>query len=139
MAAERNIRSEKWYWPTIVDLPSAIAASNKGVWAAGTVAALTAVVASVSLWRSDSIAGVDAWGFIDAFLFGAIGIGIYWRSRICAVAGLVLFIIEKIFQLAAIGLGILGMGVAGFLIVLFLIGVKGTFAVHKLRSGTTSA
>ncbi|HJS51053.1 MAG TPA: hypothetical protein VJ781_04065 [Pyrinomonadaceae bacterium] len=126
--------NEKWYWPTIVDLPGAIAASNKGVWAAGIVAAITFIVATMSLLLGQAVGGFDPWSYIDAVLFGLIAWGTYRRSRICAVTGLVLFIIEKAFQLVAFGLGILGLGVAGFFVVLFVIGVKGTFAFHRLRS-----
>ncbi len=133
MAAEQNIQSEKWYWPTIVDLPSAIAASNKGVWAAGCVAVLTGLIALASILLPEKLAGLTLWSMLDAVVFGGIAIGIYRRSRICAVAALVLFILEKILQLAESGLGILGIGIAGFFIVLFLIGIKGTFAFHKLR------
>lgn len=101
--------------------------------AAGTVAVLTGLIATASLVLSEDVAGVGVWGFIDAALFGGIAFGIYLRNRVCAVAGLLLFIIEKILQLAAFGLGVIGIGIAGFFIVLFLIGVKGTFAFHTLR------
>lgn len=134
MAPEQKLKTGKWYWPATSDLPSAIAASNNGVWAAGTVSALTTVISAASLVLSEDVAGIGAWGFIDALVFGGIAFGIYRRSRFCAVAGLALFLIEKILQLAAFGLGILGLGVAGFFVVLFLIGIKGTFAFHSLKS-----
>lgn len=133
---QQETKREKWYWPTIVDLPGAIAASNKGVWAAGIVAVLTFMVATVSLFLDQDAIGINPWSYVDAVVFGLIAWGIHRRSRICAVAGLVLFAVEKIIQLATFGLGILGMGVAGFFLVLFVIGVKGTFAYHRLASHT---
>lgn len=94
---------------------------------------LTGLIALASILLPEKLAGLTLWSMLDAVVFGGIAIGIYRRSRICAVAALVLFILEKILQLAESGLGILGIGIAGFFIVLFLIGIKGTFAFHKLR------
>lgn len=110
MNDQKDLRKEKWYWPTIIDLSSAINASNKGVWASVIVVVITGVIAATSLVLAEHVAGVGVWGFIDAAVFGAIAFGIRRRSRICAVAGLVLFILEKILQLAAFGLGIRGIG-----------------------------
>ena len=55
---------EKWYWPTIVDLPSAMAASNKGVWAAGIVAALTFVAATAAFVMSKQVLGLDLSSYV---------------------------------------------------------------------------
>jgi hypothetical protein len=129
---------EKWYWPTISDLPDAVVASNKGVWAAGIVAGITFIITTLSLFLRQGVAGIDAWSYIDAIVFGLIAWGISRRSRICAVSGLVLFAIEKVIQLAKYGLGILGLAVAGFFIVLFVVGIKGTFAFHRLRSNANN-
>lgn len=134
MFREKNSRKEKWYWPTIVDLPSAVAASNKGVWAAGLVAVftiLTTVLRPILLGHDTEI---GAWPFLDAAIFGGLALGIYRRSRICAVTGLALFIVETILKSAVTGLGAIGSGIAGFFIVLFLIAVKGNFAFHSLKS-----
>jgi hypothetical protein len=112
---------EKWWWPPVNDLSEAVDASNKGVWAAGVVAAITFAILIFSQITSSSVVGVDAWAIVDVIFFGLIAWGIYRRSRICAVLGLFLFIVGKILQLAAFGLGLVGLGIAGFFVVLFLV------------------
>lgn len=116
-----------------MDLSEAINASNKGVWSAAIVAELTFALATISVLVSADLRGFSAWSYVDAVIFGLIAWGIYRRSRICSILGLLLFIVEKILQLAESGLGMIGMGIAGFFVVLFVIGIKGTFAYHKYK------
>jgi len=122
------------YWPTIVDLPTAIMASNQGVWAAIIVAVVTAFIASIALFTSSSIGEFDAFSYFDAIMFGIIAIGIRLRFRGFAVAGLVLFIIEKIFQFAQGSFSILGLFIAAFIFIMFVTGIRGTFAVHRFKN-----
>ena|SRR5688572_9120409 len=72
---------EKWYWPTIVDIPSAVTASNKGVWAAGFVAATSFVISTAASMLSREIGGFDGWTYIDAAIFALI------RGEFIAVIG----------------------------------------------------
>ena len=131
---EAKVKREKWYWPTIVDVQGAVDASDKGVWAALFIAAVTFVVSTASLFLAQRIGGYDAWSYIDAAAYGLIALGIRRRSRICAVVGPLLFIVDKILQHAAFGLGILGIAIAGFFVALFIVGIKGTFEYHRLKT-----
>lgn len=130
---EHSESREKWYWPTIVDRQGAIEASNKGVWASLFISVVTFILATASLIFSESFGGYDAWSLIDAAIYGLIAWGIHRRSRICAVAGPVLFVVDKVVQHAAFGLGMLGIAVAGFFVALFIVGIKGTFEYHRFK------
>lgn len=109
-------------------------ASNQGVWAAIIVAVVTAFIASIALFTSSSIGEFDAFSYFDAIMFGIIAIGIRLRFRGFAVAGLVLFIIEKIFQFAQGSFSILGLFIAAFIFIMFVTGIRGTFAVHRFKN-----
>ena len=127
-ADKRNV-----YWPAVTDLPAAISASDQGYWSAVGVAVLTGFSSAIALFRNSDLAGVNGWSFIDAAVFGMIAWRIRRRSRIFAVAGLCLFIAEKVLQAIVVGqFGIAGLFVSGFIILLFINGIRGTFAIHRL-------
>jgi len=69
--------------------------------------------------------------WIEVILFAAIGIGIYKLSRIAAVAGLVIYMTEKIFVLVQGGSLFSG----GFYLLIFVYafinGIRGTFAYQR--------
>jgi hypothetical protein len=75
--------------------------------------------------------GITSAALVDAVLFGAIAFGIFKHSRFAAVAGFVLYLIEKLYAISQ--QGVLAAGVLG---VVFLIGflnaIRGTFAYQKL-------
>lgn len=118
----------KGLWPDVADMESARAASRQGMWAAILVAVVTGLVASFGLL------GVDAWAFVDVAVFGAIAFGIYRLSRFAAVAGLLLFIIERVTMFSQT------MSSGGILAIVLLLafgnGARGSFAYHKLRKGS---
>lgn len=135
---EQPTPREKWYWPTIVDLPGAISASDKGFWAAAFVAGTTLIIATVSLILSREIVGFDAWSYIDALVWAIIAWAIRRRSRIGAVSALLLYLLDRVVHIAAFGSGgLLGFAVTGFLLAMFVIGIKGTFSYHTFKSETS--
>ena len=76
--------------------------------------------------------GITSAALLDAALFAAIAFGLYKHSRFAAVAGFVLYLIEKIYALVTTG-NILGVGVLGVVILFgFLNGMRGAFAYQKL-------
>lgn len=135
---ESEIKQVKWYWPTISDISGAIAASDQGVWGAVLVAAFTAMFATIALFTNSDIAFINAWAYIDAAAFGMIAWRIRRRSKFFAVAGLCLFIFEKAVQFSDFQINIPTLFMAGLFLVLFINGVRGTFAFHRLSGQIAS-
>ena len=124
-------KSTNVFWPKINDLPSASAASDLGFWAALAVALITAVFATIALVANTDILAINAWAYFDAVLFALIAWRIKRRSRAFAVAGLCLFIIEKIVQFSQPEVASSGAVMAVLFLLLFISGVRGTFAFHR--------
>jgi hypothetical protein len=80
---------------------------------------------------------VNGWAFVDAALFGVIAWGIYWMSRVAAIAGLGLYILEQVASVATTD-SKHGFGAITIIIILaFVNSVRGTFAYHRLRKAET--
>ena len=126
---------KSWYWPKISSVADAIEASNLGFWAAVFVAGLTAIFATLTLILKKDIVGVNPLAYIDAILFAVIAWRIRRRSRAFAVAGLCLFIVEKIVQFSTQP-RIVGSAsfMAAIITLLFINGVRGTFAFHRFSA-----
>ena len=58
-----------WYWPTIEDESSAEHATKAAVGVSGFIAAVTALIAILSMVYRKPILGLDAGGLIDAVIF----------------------------------------------------------------------
>jgi len=112
---------------------TAIAASNQGFWAAIVVAIFTFLWATVALFAKSSIAGIDASAYFDALIFGIIAVGIRYRNRGFAIAGLCLFLLEKIFMISAGVLWGPSLLIATFITLSFIHGIRGTIAIHRYR------
>lgn len=134
-----DTKSSNVFWSKVVDLPSAIAASDQGFWAAIAVAAITTVFATIALVTKTDIATINAWAYLDAILFGLIAWRIRRRSRAFAVAGLCLFVIEKAVQFAQPEVASSGAVMAVLFLLLFISGVRGTFAFHRLSRPDAAA
>jgi len=119
-----------WYWEDVSDLGGAEKAINGGFWAALIVACITALVVSLS-FAGVQLLGLNAWAFLDAAIFAMIAIGIKRKSRFAAVAGLCLYIVERIYMMQRGGASGIVMGILFTL--LFINAVRGTFAYHRLK------
>jgi len=119
-----------WYWEDVSDLGGAEKAINGGFWAALIVACITALVVSLS-FAGVQLFGLNAWAFLDAAIFAMIAIGIKRKSRFAAVAGLGLYIVERIYMMQRGGASGIVMGILFTL--LFINAVRGTFAYHRLK------
>jgi hypothetical protein len=118
-----------WFWPKVSDRKNAQFAINEAFCVAVALAAITAIFATVEVLR-DSTEGLDAEAFVSAIIFAGVGFGIYRKSRIAALSGLVLYLVGRGYAWAKVGPSF---GVIPVLITLaFLHGVRGTFAYHKL-------
>ena len=123
--------NRNFFWPEISDLPGAVKASDRGFVAAVWVAASTALVATIALLLKSHFLGITAWAYIDVVIFGIVAWRIKRRSPFFAVAGLVLFVIEKILQFThpqGTGAGIF---LAIVILFCFINGVRGTIAYRR--------
>jgi hypothetical protein len=127
------------FWPAISDLESAIRASDMGYGAAIVVAVLTAAFATYAAISGDAIASIDAWAYLDSVLFALIAWRIRRRSRAFAVIGLLLFVVEKMVQYSDGPPGTGGVIMALLIALYFVAGIRGTFAIHRIRSTSLSA
>ena len=130
----------RWYWPALGSVEEAVQASNQAMWAALFCAAVTAIFATISIFTSGSVAGIRPSAYVDALLFAGIAWGIRARSRVFAIAGLSLFVIEKAFQIATQPDSIrFGIFLAVILLLCFISGVRGNFAYHRYKATAVNA
>ena len=118
-----------WFWPKVSDRKNAQFAINEAFCVAVVLAVITAIFATVEV-LPDGTEGLDAEAFGSALIFAGVGFGIYRRSRIAAISGLVLYLAGRGYAWAKVGpnLGVIPV----FIALAFLHGVRGTIAYHKL-------
>jgi len=118
-----------WYWKEITDTETASDATKAAVGISYFVAAVTGLVATLSVVYHKPILGLDAWSFLDAILFVVIAWRIGKMSRIWSVIGILLYVVEALFSLAtkAGGIGVLTI----VFIVAYINAIRGTFAYHR--------
>jgi hypothetical protein len=121
-----------WYWPTIGDESSAESATKPAVGASAFFAAVTGLIATLSIVQHRPVFGFSGWSLSDAILFGIIAWRIRAMSRTWAVLGLLIYLLEVVFNLATGKAG--AVGVLTIIFVLAYIGaIRGTFAFHRYR------
>ena len=124
----------EFWWPDVSTVEHAEKAVRQGMWAAIFVAGVTALIAAYAAGSGTKVGGfVDAWSFVDAVIFGAIAVGIYRKSRFAAVAGLLMFVLEKLMQLQS-GMSVAGMFMAAVIALCFVAAVRGTYSLHRMRA-----
>ena len=120
---------EDWLWPKVSDRKNAQFAITEAFCVAAAVAVITALFATVALMKSTSD-GTAADGFASALAFGGISYGIYRKSRIAAISGLVLYLAGRVYVIVKVGSSPVGIWL--LVAFAFLHGVRGTLAYHKL-------
>jgi hypothetical protein len=125
--------NNRW-WPDVSDRNGAEKAIMDGFGAAAFVATVTALVALISIFLHKPILGIDGLGLFDATVFAAIGFGIYRKSRASAVAGLVVYVVERVYMMSTNGAPASGVVLSFFLTMGFVHGIRGTFAYRKFSS-----
>jgi hypothetical protein len=120
------------FWPKIVDEESARAAAHGGVAGAGMVVIATTVLLVWGIVAGKPIAGVGLSALIDVGLFLFIGFGIYRMSRVAAVAGLSLYLLELWFTTKTNGASA-NVILPIIIILAFIGGIRGTVAYHRYR------
>jgi len=118
-----------WIWPDVTIRRKAQAAIDEAFWAALSFAVLMAIFATIGLTGFlDPGAGISA--YMIAVIYGGIAAGIRARSRVAAVAGLVIYVADRIYFVATGGPR--GVVIWGLILLAFWQGVRGTFAYAKL-------
>jgi hypothetical protein len=123
--------SSSWrraYWPTIWNLKTARSAAMQGFWAAVLVAAITAALSLLSAFGV-KLFDFDLSALTDAAAFAVIAFGIYRMSRLAALAGLSLYVLERAYMWAT--LGPKNPAIAAIFTLAFVSSVRGTFAYRK--------
>jgi len=127
------MNSGSWYWPDVDNLEGAEDACRLAMWCAMLVSGVTALLAFLAL-NGIRILPISGSALVDAAIFAAVAYGLSRHSRFAAVAGFVLFLIERIYMVIQTGT-IFGAGVLGIVFLIgFLNGMRGAFAYHKLKS-----
>ena len=128
-----------WVYPSVDDSVSAKRAARHGVVAALVTASFTTLFGVLAVRGVTAVTnlGIDAYTFVDASLFLGAAFGIWRGWRAAAVFGLALFILEKLFFWVSTGRP--PGGFAAVLIIAFLNGVRGTYALHRLSKMPVSS
>jgi Zn-dependent protease len=126
-----------WYWPTIEDESSAEQATKAAVGVSGFIAALTALLAVLSIFYHKPILGLDGLGLIDAAIFALIAWRISKLSRAWAVVGLLMYLLEVGYKLATNPSGALGVLTIIFILT-YINAIRGAFAYHRFRKTESS-
>jgi hypothetical protein len=80
-----------------------------------------------------AIANPTLW--IDAIVNGALLFGVYRASRVCAIAVLVLYLSGALVRIAGIsGPKVVGLAVMALLLYIYVMGIRGTFALQRWRT-----
>ena len=120
----------KFLWPKPDSITAAISAAKQGAIACFVVAAITGIIALVSISSRQQIIGLNGWSLIDAALFAIAGLRILRLSRTWSIVGLVLYLAEAGFRLSQGQFS--GIVVMIILIIALINGVRGTFAYRHL-------
>jgi hypothetical protein len=120
------------FWPEINDTASAKKAAMQGCWSSLIIAVITGAIAIAAHYGYAFILGIDIYALIDAALFLIIAVGIWKMSRVAAIAGLILFIIERGLSIAEGG-GTSNVIILIFFLLMFINGIRGTFKYHQLQ------
>lgn len=118
------------FWPKIKDSSTAKDAVNGAVGASSFIAAITALLAILSLVCRKPMLGLDGLALVDAGLFALIAWRIHEMSRTWAVIGLVLYLLEIGERLIDHPSGAVGV-LTIFFILAFIGGIRGSFAFHR--------
>jgi hypothetical protein len=119
-----------WLWPKIKDATSAADATKPAVAASAFVAAISALLASLSLMQHKPVLGFNGASLVDAALFVVIA----WRtrrmSRSWSILGLVLYLVEVIFNVVDSPQAPFSL-LAVIFILAYVGAIRGTFAYHR--------
>jgi hypothetical protein len=114
----------------IYDERSARKAAKQGMGAAFFVAGATAVASFLAGSGITLFKGIGPAAWLDAAIFGVLGIGIGRMSRLASVGALALYVVERIAMGPVAGMNAVMMAA---MISAFAQGIRGTFAYHRYQ------
>jgi hypothetical protein len=124
--------ARRWMWPSVATTDSARFAVTQAFWAATVCAAGVALLVTLNQVTTPASAARFPFGLgalLDAAAFGAVAIGLSRRSRVAALCGLGLYLVEETYVLSQ------ARPLTLLFVVLFTIafvnGVRGAFALHR--------
>ena len=132
MAKSDDILRRVW-WPTLETIEDAKGAARQGAGFAALIAVGMASVITLNLTGvTNNFLGMNGYAYIDASIFLLIAVFTYRYSRVAALAGLAVYVLERANQISETGanrhVGAILLGL------LFVNGVRGTFAYHRFVS-----
>ena len=120
-------------WPAVDTVEAAKKLTHYGVGAALFSAIVTALAVAWAIGAKQKAFGfVDPFALLDVILFLAVAFGIYKGSRVAAVGGLGLFLVEKASQIATTGT-LPGPWMAFVLILCYVYAIRGVYALRRLN------
>jgi serine/threonine-protein kinase len=122
--AEPSAPQKKYnpFWPPLDTLDSARKAGREGAWACLLIVIVNVAMVVLDILYSDVL--------VDTVIFAVFGIAIYKMSRVGAVLALLLYVVERVYMLSEWGVSPNFLSL--ILLLMFIHGVRGTFAYHKL-------
>ena len=124
---KRRIRN--WIWPSLSNVTVVRQAAHQGTWAAVLVALMPALLAAVSLVEKTP-SQIDTWAFVDTLQFAVIAFAIYKMSRVAAILGLTIYLIQRIVIWATVGSD--NIILTSMIMLAFVNSVRGTVVYHRL-------
>jgi hypothetical protein len=122
---------KQWFWPDINEIADAKKVARNASGVAFFIAIVTAAVTFGETQGYFKLFGFGPEAYLDAALFLIVGIGIWFYSRIAAVAGLLLYLFEQymMFQAGQHRVSILAL----YITIVFLNAIRATFDYHQLK------
>lgn len=117
------------FWATIKDKETAIIVAKNASYFVFLLTIISAILSGFQLF------GATRLGLIDSALFGMIGFGLYKLSRFAAVAGLLIYLLGKVYTFIVY----LTIPQSFWIILISLVyinGIRATFVYHKLEGAT---
>jgi hypothetical protein len=125
-------------WPSVATTDSAHFAVTQAFWAATVCAAGVALLVTFSQLTADAGPRLPfrLGALLDAVAFAAVAIGLSRRSRVAALCGLGLYLLEEAYVLSQARP--LTMLIVVVFTIAFVNGVRGAFALHRHEGGQAS-
>ena len=122
-----------FFWPNVETIEGATWASRQGFGAAIFVAVATTIVSLLGI-GGNAVAkawNMSAWSLVDAGCFYAIAAGLWRHSRVAAIGGMSLYLLEQGYTFTKLGRTGSPIIIA-IVLIAFLDGVRGTWARRRL-------
>jgi hypothetical protein len=131
---DKSSQKDSFLLPTITDLQSAQRLARQGTAVCVLIIIFSSVVAAIAT----SIDGTfpSQWFIAAMLIYGLIGFLIYRMSRFAAIAGLVMYLSDRLVLLAQQGLS-MNVIFTIFFVFAFINSIRGTFAYHRFRRQRT--